>query len=140
MLYIVEILGIHSQDEQFPIKPQNTHHVIGQVKPLYFNISRPQSNDVVTWTVHITDQEVTVALSNTGVLQQFENDYALEDANLIVKNADFGDATYYKVVNLIAPNLRFTAEAIIIGKFRATNTHNSFSLDDIRGKITISKK
>ena len=100
------------------IAPANTHHVIGQVEPLYFNGSLElPAHDYLTWAVCNATDCYTIARNDVGVYQGNENDYELDRTNLIVKNANFGSARKYLMHNIDSPRTQLTAEAIIFGKF-----------------------
>ena len=120
---IVCMAGLHSQeDARFLVAPQNTHHVIGQVKPLYLNASLDaRSEEFVTWDVYtsynVTSVTHPISAYDSDVRPQLANDYKLEGSNLIVKNVNFGIATTYGARSSVyLPFVNQTAEVIIFGK------------------------
>ena len=105
----------------FLVEPQNTHHVLGQATPLYFNcsIQLEAPGDELIWSEFVTSSAgQTVATGSIGVRPEFANKYDTERTNLIVKNADMSDAGTYACRNTFgaSPMVRRT-EAIILGKF-----------------------
>ena len=58
-----------------------------------------------------------MARNDIAVLPQWQSDYDLEGTNLVVLNANFEDATKYRVRN-IDRAVFLAAEAIIFGKFK----------------------
>ena len=110
------------------ISPQNAVHLIGQVTPLYFNCSFVFASDVrlFHWHAHVIRYTARTQIAYGGaitfgdvtvnVLGGRENIYDIEGYNLIVKNANFGDAGAYRCQNQ-EDRINRWAEAIILGKF-----------------------
>ena len=128
MLFAV-ISGYGQRQNTCTVVPQNTCYTIGQSTPLFFNCSCDLTESGISLSWYLIKpprqygSEILILtydiarLPSPGLHSDSVDDYALEDTNLIVKDADYFNAGKYECYWLGASTSeRWVAEAIVLGK------------------------